>query len=258
MDQHRVGEVALRAEVARLEQQAQLVSAQERAALAAVGVPTLGRGLEIGCGPGFFAEGLRRDDLGRKIVGVDVDRSILREARRRLPVVRGDGRGSLPFRPGLFDFAYCRLLLRHIEDPGAVLATMRALVRPGGCVAVIDSSDASLLLDPVPPDFAAVAAARREWFAGRGCSADIGHRLPGMFARAELAGVKVRAVVLDSATVGREAFGQVILTPFLQAAQPVLNDPARHAAAHAAVDRWIASTESYGAITLFVVGARRS
>ena len=47
------------------------------AALAAVGVPTHGRGVEIGCGPGFFAEGLRRDDLGRKIVGLDVDPFIL-------------------------------------------------------------------------------------------------------------------------------------------------------------------------------------
>jgi hypothetical protein len=38
----------------------------------------------------------------------------------------------------------------------------------------------------------------------------------------------------------------------------VLNDPARQAAAHAAVDHWIASPESYGAITLFVVGGRRA
>jgi SAM-dependent methyltransferase len=258
MEQYRVGQFeAPRAEVSRLQGQAQLVSAQERAALAAVGVPTHGRGVEIGCGPGFFAEGLRRDDLGRKIVGLDVDPFILKEARRRLPVVRGDGRGGLPFREAAFDFAYSRLFLRHVEDPVAALAGMRALVKPGGCVAAIDSSDASLLLDPVPADFAAVAAARREWFTRRGCSADVGHRLPGLFARAELSEVRVRAVVLDSAMVGREAFSQVVLTPFLQAAQPVLNDPARQAAAHAAVDRWIANAESYGAITLFVVGGRR-
>jgi hypothetical protein len=69
--------------------------------------------------------------------------------------------------------------------------------------------------------------------------------------------VKVKAVVLDSATVGRETFAHTVLTPFLQAAQPVLNDPARLAAATAAVERWTSSTESYGAITLFVVGGRR-
>ena len=258
MEQYRVGEFeAPRAEVARLQEQAQLLSAQERAALSAVGIPTSGRGVEIGCGPGFFAEGLRRDDLGRKILGLDVDHFILREARRRLPVVRADGRGALPFRPGSFDFAYARLFLRHVEDPAAALQGMRALLKPGGCLAAIDSSDASLLLDPVPADFAAVAAARREWFTRRGCSADVGHRLPGLFARAELANVRVKAVVLDSATVGRETFAHTVLTPFLQAAQPVLNDPARLAAATAAVERWTGSTESYGAITLFVVGGRR-
>jgi SAM-dependent methyltransferase len=258
MEQYRVGQFeAPRAEVSRLQGQAQLISAQERAALSAVGVPTSGRGVEIGCGPGFFAEGLRRDDLGRKIVGLDVDAFVLREASRRLPVVRGDGRGGLPFRPGTFDFAYSRLFLRHVEDPGAALAGMKELVKVGGCLAAIDSSDASLLLDPVPPDFAAVATARREWFTRRGCSADVGHRLPGLFARAGLSDVRARAVVLDSATVGREAFGQVVLTPFLQAAQPVLNDPARQATAVAAVEHWIASPESYGAITLFVVGGRR-
>jgi SAM-dependent methyltransferase len=258
MDQYRVGEFeAPRAEVSRLQGQAQLISVQERAALAAVGVPTSGRGIEIGCGPGFFAEGLRRDDLGRKIVGLDVDAYVLREARRRLPVVRGDGRTqALPFRPASFDFAYSRLFLRHVEDPAAALAGMKTLVKPGGCLAAIDGSDASLLLDPIPTDFAAVAAARREWFTRRACSADIGHRLPGLFARAELREVKVKAVVLDSATVGREAFAHVVLTPFLQAAQPVLNDPPRLAAATAAVERWIRSTESYGAITLFVVGGR--
>ena len=258
MDQYRVGEFAApRAEVTRLQEQAQMISAQERAALSAVGIPTSGRGIDIGCGPGFFAEGLRRDDLGRKIVGLDVDGYILREARRRLPVVRGDGRSGLPFRPAAFDFAYSRLYLRHVQDPEAALAEMRGLVKAGGCLAAIDSSDASLLLDPVPPDFVAIAAARREWFTRRGCSADIGHRLPGLFARAGLGSVKVKAVVLDSATVGREAFAHIVLTPFLQAAQPVLNDPARLAAAGAAVEHWIAGTESYGAITLFVVGGRQ-
>jgi len=48
MDQYRVSEFeAPRAEVSRLQGQAQLVSAQERAALGAVGVPTHGRGVEI-------------------------------------------------------------------------------------------------------------------------------------------------------------------------------------------------------------------
>jgi SAM-dependent methyltransferase len=259
MDQYRVGSFeAPQAEVARLQGQAQVIAVQERAALAAVGLPVRGRGIELGCGPGFFAEGLRRDDLGRKIVGLDIDPVALREARHRLPVVRGDaGAAALPFPDGSFDFAYSRLFLRHVDDPARALRGMIALVKRGGSVAAIDSSDASLLLDPVPTDFPVIAAARAEWFTRKGCSANVGHRLPGLFARAGLNQVKVKTVVLDSATVGRETFAHIVLTPFLQAAQPVLDEPPRLAAATAAVERWVASPESYGAITLFVVGGRR-
>jgi SAM-dependent methyltransferase len=258
MDQYRVGSFeAPRAEIARLQGQAQLIAVQERAALAAVGLPTRGRGIEVGCGPGFFAEGLRRDDLGRKIVGLDIDPLILREARHRLPVVRADAAaGALPFPGGSFDFAYSRLFLRHVADPARALEAMRALVKPGGCLCAIDSSDISLVLDPVPTDFPVIAAARSEWFTRKGCSANVGHRLPGLFVRGGLRDVKVRTVVLDSGAVGREAFAHIVLTPFLQAAQPVLDEPARLAAASAAVERWVAGQDSYGAITLFVVGGR--
>jgi len=258
MDEYRVGSFeAPQAEVSRLQGRAQLIAVHERAALAAVGLPTRGRGIEVGCGPAFFAEGLRRDDLGRKIVGLDIDTAGLREARHRLPVVRADAAaGALPFPDGSFDFAYSRLFLRHVADPPQALQAMRALVKPGGCLAAIDSSDASLLLDPVPTDFPVIAAARSEWFARKGCSANVGHRLPGLLLRAGLGDVKVRTVVLDSATVGKEAFAHLVLTPFLQAAQPVLDEPPRLAAATAAVERWAAAPDSYGAITLFVVGGR--
>ena len=259
MDQYRVGSFeAPRDEVSRLRGQAQLIGVQERAALAAVGLPTRGRGIEVGCGPGFFAEDLRRDDLGRKIVGLDVDLFALREARHRLPVVRGDAAvGALPFPEASFDFAYSRLFLRHVADPARALAALAALVKPGGSVAAIDSSDISLMLDPVPQDFAVIAAARSEWFTRRGCTANVGHRLPGLFVRTGLRDTRVRTVVLDTATVGAATFAHIVLTPFLQAAQPVLDEPARLAAATAAVERWAAAPDSYGAIMLFVVGGKR-
>jgi SAM-dependent methyltransferase len=259
MDEYRVGSFEVpRAEASRLHGHAQLIGVQERAALAAVGLPPRGRGLEVGCGTGSFAEGLRRDDLGRKIVGLDLELLALREARHRLPVVRGDAAaGALPFPEASFDFAYSRLFLRHVPDPARALAAMAAMVKPGGSVAAIDSSDTSLMLDPVPLDFAVIAAARSEWFTRRGCSANVGHRLPGLFVRAGLRDTRVRTVVLDTATVGAETFAQIVLTPFLQAAQPVLDEPARQAAAIAAVERWAAAPDSYGAITLFVVGGKR-
>ena len=259
MDEYRVGSFeAPRAEASRLHGHVQRIGVQERAALAAVGLPVRGHGLEVGCGLGLFAEALRRDDLGRKIVGLDLEPPALREARHRLPVVRGDAAsGALPFPEACFDFVYSRLFLRHVPDPPRALRAMAALVKPGGSVAAIDSSDTSLMLDPVPLDFAVIAAARSEWFTRRGCSANVGHRLPGLFVRAGLRDTRVRTVVLDTATVGAEAFAHLVLTPFLQAAAPIMDEPARQAAATAAVERWATAPDSYGAITLFVVGGKR-
>lgn len=259
MGQYRVGDFeAPDQEVSRLGRQARLVAVREVEALVAVGFPRRGLGVEIGCGPGFFAENLRRGLPGLEIYGFDIDPYVLREARARLPVVRGDASaGCFPFRPARLDGAYARLFLRHVTDPARVLDAMGTLVKPGGCVAAIDGSDASLLLDPVPADFAAIAAARGEWFARRRCSPDVGHRLPGLFVQAGFERVEVRAVNLDSATVGREAFAQIVLDPFLQAAEPILADRQRHAAAAQAVERWTRAPGSYGTVTLFVVGARR-
>ena len=257
MGHYRVGEFeAPEGEVSRLAAQAELIAEQERTALRAVGLPSAGVGVEIGCGPGFFAEGLARSSPGVDLWGMDVDPYVVREACQRLRVIRGDA-NALPFGESSFDFVYSRLFLRHVSDPAAVVAGMRRVVKPHGLVAAIDVSDASLLLDPVPDDFAAIAAGRHEWFSRRGGTSDMGHKLPGLFARAGLRDIKVRAVLLDSSAGGAQAFSQIVLTPFLQAADSVLNDATRIKTATAAVERWAADQASYGTITMFVVSGRR-
>src|SRR4051812_21365775 len=80
MGQYRVGEFkAPEQEVSRLGQQAQLVAAREVEALVAVGFPGRGAAVEIGCGPGFFAENLRRGLPGLALYGLDIDPYVLRE-----------------------------------------------------------------------------------------------------------------------------------------------------------------------------------
>lgn len=56
--------------------------------------------LDLCCGAGRHAEPAR--DLGARIVGLDLSAPLLREARRRLPVARGDMR-ALPFASSVFD-----------------------------------------------------------------------------------------------------------------------------------------------------------
>jgi SAM-dependent methyltransferase len=257
MGHYRVGEFAAPAgEVSRLAAQAALIAEQERATLASLGLPATGRGIEVGCGPAFFAEGLARALPGIDLWGIDVDPYVVLEASKRLQVVRGDA-NALPFGAGRFAFAYCRLFLRHVSDPAAVLAGICHIVEPDGVVAAIDVSDTSLLLDPLPADFAAIASARHDWFTRRGGNFDMGHQLPGLFVRAGLKDVRVGTIAVTTTQSGTRAFADIVLTPFLQAAAAVLDDDARVAAASSAVDRWCADPAAFGIVTLFVVSGRR-
>src|SRR4051794_5555561 len=104
MDQYRVAEFeAPQREVARLAEQAQLIAREERTALRAVGLPARGLGIELGCGPGFFADGLREALPELRLLGLDIDAYALAQARDRLPVARADASAALPLQPARFD-----------------------------------------------------------------------------------------------------------------------------------------------------------
>jgi SAM-dependent methyltransferase len=212
--------------------------------------------LDVGCGPGFFAGGLQRARPGLRVVGVDVDPFVLPAALATLPVVRGDV-AALPFAERVFDLVYARLFLRHVPRPGRSVRAMARLVRPGGCVAAIDASDASLWVVPRPPGFDAIAAARARWFRNRGCSGDVGHRLPGLMIKAGLRAVRVASLHVDTALIGPEAFAWIVLEPFLQAAADVLSDPPVLADARQAVQQWTTHPAASGSITFFVAVGQR-
>ena len=241
-------------EIERLQMQARFIAAREQAALLRVGLPLEGLGLDVGCGPGFFADGLQREHPGLEITGMDIDPIAVAEARRRLKTaIRGDI-NAMPFGIERFDFAYARLFLRHLPDPGLALAEIAACVKIGGRILAIDSADASLLLDPMPDGFKAVVSGRRQWFAERGCDGSIGYKLPGLFARSGLKDLAVETVVVDTQSVGREAFSKIALAPFLHAAEAVLGAGPHMVYATEAVERWAQAEDSFGTITLFIVG----
>ncbi|GAA2148099.1 class I SAM-dependent methyltransferase [Actinomadura napierensis] len=85
--------------------------------------------LEIGCGTGVHADRVR--GLGWVPVGVDLSAGMLRHARGRLPVVRGDA-GRLPLRDG--SLAAVIAVMVHTDMPGYpdVLREAARVLRPGG------------------------------------------------------------------------------------------------------------------------------
>jgi SAM-dependent methyltransferase len=107
--------------------------------LASAGVEPGSRGLEIGCGHGWYAAEMTR--RGFAISACDRSGSQLAQARAFFArsglepeLARGDAR-TLPFADGSFDFAYGVNVLHHVAGPGASHRALRELVRvlePGG------------------------------------------------------------------------------------------------------------------------------
>lgn len=95
-------------------------------ALKGLVTPLAGPALEIGVGPGRFAEA-----LGVRF-GLDPAWSPLVLARQR-GVLTGQGVGEqLPYRRGIFGTVYLLFTLCFVADAAAVLAECHRVIRPGG------------------------------------------------------------------------------------------------------------------------------
>lgn len=94
------------------------------------------RGLDIGCGRGWYLRGVR--DTGAQVVGVDLSRAQLEAAAS---YTEGSARlaqasiNDLPFREGAFSFAYTINVVHHLPSPEhqrAAFAEMARVLEPGG------------------------------------------------------------------------------------------------------------------------------
>ena len=98
--------------------------------------------LDIATGTGLVARELVRTAPGRRVIALDPSEPMLREGARRavgLPVAFVLGRAEeLPFPDGAFDALTVTYLLRYVDDPGATLAELARVVRPGGVVSSLE------------------------------------------------------------------------------------------------------------------------
>lgn len=120
----------------------------------ALGLPTGGRVLEVGCGRGVALPILRRLLRPARLVGLDLDPALLREARSRLggpgahaELVPGDLR-RLPFPDAAFDLVIDFGTCYHIARAQAGLAEVSRVLAPGGLF-VQETPLAQLLSHPV-------------------------------------------------------------------------------------------------------------
>jgi demethylmenaquinone methyltransferase/2-methoxy-6-polyprenyl-1,4-benzoquinol methylase len=98
-----------------------------------------GHVLDVATGTGLVAAELVR--RGFRVTGVDQSPEMLAGAHRRfegrVELVEASAE-SLSFAGGAFDHLTVTYLLRYVDDPGATLAELARVVRPGGIVASLE------------------------------------------------------------------------------------------------------------------------
>ncbi len=96
--------------------------------------------LDVATGTGAVARELLRQK-GCAVVGVDQSPEMLAVAREHLPATVKLVEASaehLPFKDASFRALTVTYLLRYVDDPGATLAELGRVVRPGGMVASLE------------------------------------------------------------------------------------------------------------------------
>lgn len=102
------------------------------------------RVLDIGCGTGLFAARVREALPKARVCGVDLVAGMLARGRERwrklaghASPVQGDSE-RLPFASGAFDVVTCANSFHHYPRQDRAVAEMRRVLRPGGCLMLID------------------------------------------------------------------------------------------------------------------------
>ncbi len=163
--------------------------------------------LEAGCGVGAQTVILAANSPGARIVSVDISDRSLSAARglaaaegfRNVAFVRADI-GNLPFPPASFDHVFVCFVLEHLPDPVAALLRLKAALKPGGTVTLIEGDHGSTFFHPDSPEARRIIECLVEIQARAGGDALIGRRVYPLLAEAGFRDVRVspRMVYVDA------------------------------------------------------------
>jgi SAM-dependent methyltransferase len=102
-----------------------------------VQVPSDGRVLDVGCGPGILTAVLAERYGATRVGAIDPTPGFVAAVRERLPDVdvREGTAEQLPYADGAYAASYAQLVVHFMADPVRGLAEMARVTRPGGPVA---------------------------------------------------------------------------------------------------------------------------
>jgi SAM-dependent methyltransferase len=163
--------------------------------------------LEAGCGTGAQTVSLARNSPGALFTSIDVSAGSLAEAKAR---VAAAGLGNVQFReadlfdlpcaPGSFDHVFVCFVLEHLARPEAALAKLKAALKPGGSLTVIEGDHGSAYFHPDSDAARHAIGCLVELQRRAGGDAMIGRRLHPLLVAAGFDGVRVspRMVYADA------------------------------------------------------------
>ena len=134
------------------------------------------RVLDVATGTADVAVAIAQAHPDAEVVGLDPSRGMLRQGSPKLPrlpvrLLQGDGQ-RLPFSADTFDACCVSFGIRNFPDRAQGLREMARVVRPGGCVAVLELGEprtgplapfARLHLKHVVPRLGALLSGSREY-----------------------------------------------------------------------------------------------
>ena len=210
--------------------------------------------LDVGCGPGSITRGLAERVAPGEVIGLDLSRETLDEARREA-AARGLGnlrfeQGSvyeLPFPDASFDVAYAHQVLQHLRERSAALREMLRVVRPAGFVAVRDIDWGTVAYWPRDPWIDRFVDVHQQAWRRNGGEPQMGRQLRALFNAAGVADLRITGAVWCYATPGETAmWGNSYADRLLTS--PMGDSPVEHGyASRADIDAMAAAFRAWGA-----------
>jgi len=192
------------AEALRLKDQADILA---RLLYGDIHYPAAARVLEAGCGTGCQTVHLAAANPGARFTCLDISAASL-ELAAQAAAARGLANAEFLhgdiLRPPLplasFDHLFICFVLEHLPDPAAALASLRALLKPGGGITVIEGDHGSFYCHPESAPARRTVQCLVALQALAGGDANIGRRLYPLLRQAGFASplVEPRMVYVDA------------------------------------------------------------
>lgn len=152
--------------------------------------------LDVGCGPGSITSGFKSFCPNGQVVGVDMDTSSIKTARKMFGSTATFDVANvynLPFQDDSFDVVHSYNLLQHIEDIPSALKEMRRVMKPDGIMAtrVVCTQQITASIDHKGLDM--FYKAYFELTQTTGCDLDIMFHMPKLARQAGFTQVKMQA-----------------------------------------------------------------